>query len=223
MPPPPQWFAGSGLRWPLRMVIVGSALAPMLYFIAAGSTSAPTTTSFAPASIMPSPSASRGESSKRLDADADVSADSPAQSAASVPAATVDQPPAWPVAGTVVVPQPATAATAPSTGATAARPPAGEAARNLTAQEIALLMQQGEQFVAAGDLVTARAVLRRAAEAGDTTAAIAIGATYDPLVLRKLGVVGMEADIDKARSWYQKAERLGSADATRRLRILAGR
>jgi hypothetical protein len=33
----------------------------------------------------------------------------------------------------------------------------------------------------------------------------------------------MEADIDKARSWYQKAERLGSAEATRRLHILAGR
>ena len=69
----------------------------------------------------------------------------------------------------------------------------------------------------------ARTVLQRAAAAGDATAAIALGATYDPLVLRKLGVLGMGADLDKARSWYQKAERLGSPEAARRLELLAKR
>jgi TPR repeat protein len=67
-------------------------------------------------------------------------------------------------------------------------------------------------------------VFRRAAEAGDATAAIALGATYDPGVLARLGVVGMgAADIEKARYWYQKAESLGSSEASRRLQLLAAR
>jgi TPR repeat protein len=89
--------------------------------------------------------------------------------------------------------------------------------------QITLLTKQGEQFVAAGDLVTARMVFERAAEAGDAYAAMAMGATFDPGVLAKLGVVGMGADVQKARAWYQKAESLGSAEATKRLRVLANR
>ena len=34
---------------------------------------------------------------------------------------------------------------------------------------------------------------------------------------------GLGADVEKARTWYQKAESLGSAEATRRLSILANR
>jgi hypothetical protein len=34
-------------------------------------------------------------------------------------------------------------------------------------------------------------------------------------------VIGIEGDVEKARNWYQEAERLGSAEATRRLRNLA--
>ncbi len=98
-----------------------------------------------------------------------------------------------------------------------------EADRTLDPAEIELLMQQGEQFIAAGDLVTARIVFQRAAQAHDATAALALAATYDPIVLSKLGVVGMNADVEKARTWYQKAESLGSTDAARRLRALANR
>ena len=70
------------------------------------------------------------------------------------------------------------------------------------------------------DLVTARILFQRAAEVGDATAAMALGATYDPNVLAKLGVAGMAANVEKARSWYRKAESQGSAEATRRLRAL---
>src|SRR6266508_222762 len=109
-------------------------------------------------------------------------------------------------------------------GATGAQaPPASNAIRALDPQEIVLLVRQGEQFVAAGDLVTARTVLRRAAEAGDANAAVALGATYDPTVLAKLGVMGMGADVEQARRWFQAAESLGSAEATRQLRVLANR
>jgi len=97
------------------------------------------------------------------------------------------------------------------------------AVRALDPKEIKLLVEQGERFIAAGDLVTARIVFQRAAEAGDANAAMALAATYDPTVLAKLGVVGFSADVAKARSWYQKAEKLGSPEARRRLDILADR
>jgi hypothetical protein len=90
-------------------------------------------------------------------------------------------------------------------------------------EELKVLTRQGEQFASAGDLVTARILFQRAAEAGDATAAMALGATYDPDVLAKFGVIGMGADVEKARSWYQKAESQGSAQATRRLQALANR
>jgi hypothetical protein len=102
-------------------------------------------------------------------------------------------------------------------------PPASKATRALDPEEIKLLMKQGEQFIAAGDVVTARVVFQRAAEAGDADAALALGATYDPIVLANLGVAGLGANVEKARIWYQKAESLGSVEATRRLAILANR
>ena len=101
--------------------------------------------------------------------------------------------------------------------------PSSKAIRVLDPEEIKLLMKQGEQLIAAGDVVTARTVLQRAAEAGDANAAIALGATYDPNVLARLGVVGVSADVEQARSWYEKAETLGSLDARRRLDLLANR
>jgi hypothetical protein len=100
-------------------------------------------------------------------------------------------------------------------------PSTGKANRALDPEEIKLLTRQGEQFAAAGDLVTARILFQRAAEAGDATAAMALGATYDPNALAKLGVVGMGADVEKARSWYRKAESFGSPEASRRLNALA--
>jgi hypothetical protein len=102
-------------------------------------------------------------------------------------------------------------------------PPPSAPIRTLDPAAIALLVKQGEQFVATGDLVTARTVFQRAAEAGDAYAAMALGATYDPGVLAKLGVIGMGADVDKARTWYQRAETLGSQEATQRLSVLANR
>ena len=104
-------------------------------------------------------------------------------------------------------------------------PPSSKAVGALDPEELKFLTRQGEQFASAGDLVTARILFQRAAEAGDVTAAMALGATYDPDELAKLGVIemGAGADVEKARSWYQKAESQGSAQATRRLQALANR
>jgi TPR repeat protein len=95
------------------------------------------------------------------------------------------------------------------------RPPAR------SAEEIELLLKQGQDFVAAGDLATARIVLRRAAEAGVAAAALALGQTYDRKVLAKMGARGVVPDGDEARRWYETAQRLGSSEAAQRLERLA--
>src|SRR5262249_8442610 len=82
---------------------------------------------------------------------------------------------------------------------------ASKASRVLDPEEVKFFMKQGGQFSAAGDVVTARIVFQRTAEAGDANAAMALGATYDPTVLAKLGVAGLGADVEQARTWYQKA------------------
>jgi len=102
-------------------------------------------------------------------------------------------------------------------------PPSSKAVRVLDPEEIELLMTKGKQLLAAGDVVAARIAFQRAAEAGDGNAAVALGRTYDPTELAKRGVVGMSADVAKARSWYQKAEKFGSPEARGRLDVLAGR
>jgi hypothetical protein len=87
--------------------------------------------------------------------------------------------------------------------------------------EIAVLVKRGREFVATGDLAAARLMLRRAAEASDADAALALAATYDPAVLRELRVYGFAADVGAARMWYEKAKELGSPEARRRLEMLA--
>jgi hypothetical protein len=105
----------------------------------------------------------------------------------------------------------------------AARAPQPVPTRTLDPAEVDVLVKQGQQFVAAGDFVTARLVFQRAAEAGNAAAALALGASYDPVVLSRLGVRGVDADVGKARTWYQKAKEFGAPDADRRLSTLANR
>jgi TPR repeat protein len=71
-----------------------------------------------------------------------------------------------------------------------------------------------------GDVTAARLAFR-CAESGDAQASLALGGTFDPLVLKNLGAVGVAADPAQARSWYQKAAELGSLDASQRLSQLA--
>jgi hypothetical protein len=93
--------------------------------------------------------------------------------------------------------------------------------RQLDPEEIAVLVKLGKDFIAAGDLAAARIVLQRTAEERDAEAALALAATYDPMVLRELKVYGIAADVAMARMWYEKAKEFGSAEAPRRLEILA--
>jgi hypothetical protein len=87
-------------------------------------------------------------------------------------------------------------------------------------QDVRPLIDRGKQFFEAGDLTAARIVFLRAVIAGEAEAAVAMGATYDPIVL---GDRGGDADLDKARKWYERAKEMGSAEGPRRLEMLANR
>jgi hypothetical protein len=86
--------------------------------------------------------------------------------------------------------------------------------------EIAALLKRGQDYLQNGDIVSARLMLRRAATAGDPHAALMLGATFDPIVLRDLGVLGFTPDPAQARTWYQRAADAGLPEASRRLERL---
>jgi hypothetical protein len=86
--------------------------------------------------------------------------------------------------------------------------------------EVAALLKRGQDYLQNGDIVSARLMLRRAAGAGEPHAALLLGATFDPVVLRDLGVLGFSPDPAQARTWYQRAADAGLPEATRRLERL---
>jgi hypothetical protein len=86
--------------------------------------------------------------------------------------------------------------------------------------EIAALLVRARTYLSAGDVAAARLVLRRAAERDDPQAALALGGTYDPIVLKRLGIINFHADPAQAREWYRRAAELGSPDAALRLEQL---
>lgn len=93
--------------------------------------------------------------------------------------------------------------------------------RHLDQDEIATLVERGEGFLQNGDTAAARLLLRRAADAGHAQAAMALAATYDPVMLKEFGVLGVVPNVATARLWYERASQLGSAEAQRRLLQLA--
>jgi hypothetical protein len=99
--------------------------------------------------------------------------------------------------------------------------PPEPAIHQLDPDAIAALLTRADALIASGDVAAARLVLRRAADAQDARAAMTLAETYDPVFLEKLGVRGFVPDLAMARSWYEKARILGSAEAPRRLETLA--
>ncbi len=72
-------------------------------------------------------------------------------------------------------------------------------------EEIGRLIKRGQQLLQAGDIAPARLMLQRAATGGSGQAAFLLGGTYDPEVLRDLGVLGFAPNTNLAREWYQRA------------------
>jgi TPR repeat protein len=114
-----------------------------------------------------------------------------------------------------------TAAAPPSTSPISAPPPP-TAVPASDHSEGAALLARGRASLSDGDVALARVYLRRAAERNDPQAAFALGGTYDPTGLRRLGIPNFQAQADpaKAREWYRRAADLGSAAAASRLEQL---
>jgi hypothetical protein len=89
---------------------------------------------------------------------------------------------------------------------------ASEAARRLSAQGLVAL--------AVGDIAGSRLYLERAAEAGDARALMALGETYDPATLARIGALGIKGDTGKARDYYAKALAAGMGAARERMAAL---
>ena len=91
----------------------------------------------------------------------------------------------------------------------------------LNSHEISVLVNRGDEYLKAGQIAAARLVLQRAADAHDPRGTLMLGATYDPIVLERLGVLGLTANAETARIWYEKAKEFGSSEAPRRIDMLA--
>ena len=131
----------------------------------------------------------------------------------------VAAPPPAAVAPPVVVAPPVAVAAAVQSPIPA--PPQREVVRSLDPREIAALVKRGQDLLASGDVQSARLLLMRGAEARDARAALLVGTTYDPALLRQIGADGPMADIAQARIWYQRAKEWGEPDAQRKLEALA--
>jgi hypothetical protein len=127
-----------------------------------------------------------------------------------------------PVVAAPVVAPPVVAAPPQAAALTPLPAPAAIArsAPSLERGEIVALYERGEQLIAQGEIAAARLLFARAAEAGDGRSALALGASYDPNVLRKLGVLGVKGDAALAREWYAKASGFGSREAAQRIELL---
>ena len=106
--------------------------------------------------------------------------------------------------------------------APAAPPPAppSPAVVPLSSTETAVLVSRGDDFLKAGDVASARLYYERAADAGNGSAALRLGATFDPGFLASAGVRGTLGDPARAASWYARARDLGEAAAAQRLKSL---
>jgi TPR repeat protein len=102
---------------------------------------------------------------------------------------------------------------------------AGEPAAALVIpiDEARRLCAEGLVALAKGDIAVARAFFVSAAEAGDPRALVALGDTFDPATLTRLGVVGLKGDGAKARDYYARALAAGAGGARERIAALAAK
>ena len=84
----------------------------------------------------------------------------------------------------------------------------------------ALLMRRAAQMLSLGDVSGARLLYARVAAAGVGAAATALGQTYDPNVLARMGASSIVPDRAAAAALYRAAAAMGDPEADERLRIL---
>ena len=109
----------------------------------------------------------------------------------------------------------------PGKSLTTSPPPAHSLpGQSLSAAEMAALVSRGDNFLSAGDIVSARLFYERAADGGDGRAALRLGTTFDPAFLSRTGARGTLDDPAQASSWYRRAAGLGNLAAQEYLQNL---
>lgn len=83
----------------------------------------------------------------------------------------------------------------------------------LAPHEIRALLSRGEALFNAGDVAAARPLLERAALAGDATAALRLGQSYDPGHLANAGLRQTAGNLGLAIFWYRRGQELGNGTA----------
>jgi len=91
--------------------------------------------------------------------------------------------------------------------------PVETAGLKLTPAEIQALSSRGDALLTAGDLAAARPLLERAALAGDATAALRLGQSYDPGTLAGAGQREAAGNLGLAIFWYRRSAELGNGTA----------
>jgi hypothetical protein len=140
---------------------------------------------------------------------------------------TVSLPPA--AGPSARMPEPAPLATSPvpdlrETGPQAAlqhtSTPAPLPNQHPSSAEIAALVIRGDGFLGARDITSARLFYERAADAGNASAALRLGATFDPGFLSRAGIREILGDATQAAFWYRRARDLGDPATVSRLEDL---
>jgi hypothetical protein len=89
----------------------------------------------------------------------------------------------------------------------------GADAPRLSADDIAAFVARGDALLAAGDIASARLFFERAADSGDSRAAMRVAVTYDAAFLDRAGLHGLRGDPEQATLWYRRARELGEGKA----------
>jgi hypothetical protein len=89
--------------------------------------------------------------------------------------------------------------------------PAAQARPTVSASEAAAYLARAETALRNGDIVGARSLFGRLAEAGDPRGALGMARTYDPAEFKKLLVYGLKPDSAESERWRATAQDLASA------------
>jgi hypothetical protein len=112
------------------------------------------------------------------------------------------------------LPPPPRKAAEPQRGQPRLQAPAMSPAERESAEK---LVARGERDLEQGNIALARQFFLRAAQAGLARGALLLAATYDPRELARMRAVGVQANLEEARKWYEQARRLGAPEAEERL------
>jgi type II secretory pathway predicted ATPase ExeA len=98
--------------------------------------------------------------------------------------------------------------------------PSPTTVKSVEAPLVSSYLMNGNLWLERGDIASARLFYQEAANAGSVQALVAVGKTYDPVILNQLGIRGFRPDPVKAAEWYLKGNKAGDSESAERLNEL---